>query len=148
MNPLPDDLNAILETVKLHPPRIPIVSNVFGSVVEPGDGTIFTSMYFSRHCAEPVKFSDGFATLLADAELAANVWIEVGPHPTTLPMMKACPTLPKDIRLLPSLRKNQDPWSTLTTSLSTLYAEKSDVAWRNVFNHLGRLCQFAVVPVH
>ncbi|KAI3600489.1 polyketide synthase [Moniliophthora roreri] len=139
MNPLVDDLNAVLETVKLQAPKIPVVSNVFGSVVEPGDASVFTSTYFSRHCAEPVKFSEGFAALLANAESAASVWIEVGPHPTTLPMIKACPTLPKDVRLLPSLRKNQEPWSTLTASLCTLYAEKSDVAWRNVYSHLGNV---------
>ncbi|KAK7035442.1 polyketide beta-ketoacyl-synthase [Paramarasmius palmivorus] len=139
MKPLVDDLNTVLQTVKLNPPSIPVVSNVFGNVVEPGDASVFTSTYFSRHCAEPVKFSDGFAMLLAHAELAASVWIEVGPHPTTLPMIKACPTLPKDTRLLPSLRKNQDPWVTLTTSLSTLYAEKSDVTWRNVFSHFNNV---------
>ncbi|EEB97675.1 hypothetical protein MPER_02962, partial [Moniliophthora perniciosa FA553] len=115
MNPLVDDLNAVLEPVKLPSSQDPC----------------------GIECLW--KFSEGFAALLANAESAAGVWIEVGPHPTTLPMMKACPTLPKDVRLLPSLRKNQEPWNTLTASLATLYAEKSDVAWRNVYRHLGNV---------
>ncbi|KAF9263364.1 ketoacyl-synt-domain-containing protein [Marasmius fiardii PR-910] len=137
MNPLVEDLDTIAETVTLSPPTIPIVSNVFGNLVEPGDSTVFTHTYFSRHCAEPVRFSEGFANLLTNPELASSIWIEVGPHPTTLPMMKACPTLLKNVRLLPSLRKQQDTWSVLSSSLSTLYQETSHITWRDVFDHLG-----------
>ncbi|KAG7098798.1 Type I Iterative PKS [Marasmius oreades] len=139
MKPLVRELDAVAETIRLSPPTIPIVSNVFGSLIEPRDSAVFTHTYFSRHCVEPVRFSEGFAMLLADAELSSSIWIEIGPHPTTLPMMKACPALPKNVRLLPSLRKQQDPWTVLSSSLCSLFLETSHVMWRDVYNHLGHV---------
>ncbi|KAL0068785.1 polyketide beta-ketoacyl-synthase [Marasmius tenuissimus] len=137
MNPLTTELNAVLETIQLNPPTIPVASNVYGIVVQPGDTTTFTPSYFSRHCVEPVRFSAAFDMLLADVQLAPSVWIEIGPQPTTLPMMKASPSLPRNARLLPSLRKDRDSWSVLSSSLCSLYLEKSDLMWRNVYEHIG-----------
>ncbi|KAK1235584.1 polyketide beta-ketoacyl-synthase [Marasmius sp. AFHP31] len=137
MNPLTAELDAVLETIQLNPPTIPVASNVHGIVVQPRDTTIFTAAYFSRHCVEPVRFSTALDMLLADVQLASSVWIEIGPHPTTLPMMKASPSLPRNARLLPSLRKDRDSWSILSSSLCSLYLEKSNMMWRNVYEHIG-----------
>ncbi|KAL0577637.1 polyketide beta-ketoacyl-synthase [Marasmius crinis-equi] len=139
MNPIVKELDDVLQTVPLRAPTIPIVSNVYGRLIQPGDASIFTPQYFSRHCAEPVKFAAGFEMLLADVNLAVEVWIELGPHPTTLPMMQACSSLPKNTRLLPSLRKNRNSWTVLASSLCSLYEEKSSITWRNVYEDIERV---------
>ncbi|KZT25437.1 polyketide synthase [Neolentinus lepideus HHB14362 ss-1] len=137
MHPLLEDLTVIAKRATLKAPTLPVISNVFGSVVLPGDASVFTPEYFARHCAEPVQFEAGVNTLCAIPEFSgAGLWMEIGPHPTTLPMLKANPALPKEALLLASIRKNQDVWTTLMASLSQLYSTTQPVAWRSVFAHL------------
>lgn len=142
MDPLASDLTAVGESVKLHPPRIPIVSNVTGTVVYPGDSTFFTADYFTRHCCKPVQFTEGVETLMNDPALAGtDCWIEIGPHPTTLPMIKANTFVAAHNPILAaSIRKNQDPWATLTTSLATMYVAGMPLKWRNVYDHVAPTC--------
>ncbi|KAF9568001.1 ketoacyl-synt-domain-containing protein [Agrocybe pediades] len=142
MDPLAADLTAVGESVKLHPPNIPIVSNVTGTVVYPGDSTFFTADYFTRHCCQPVQFTEGVEALMNDPALAGtDCWIEIGPHPTTLPMIKSNSFVAAHSPILAaSIRKNQDPWSTLATSLATMYAAGMPLKWRNVYDHVAPTC--------
>ncbi|KAG6866326.1 Type I Iterative PKS [Blastosporella zonata] len=137
MVPLLDDLTDVARRVTLHPPRIPIVSNVLGDIVLPGDSSTFVPEYFSRHCAEPVQFDKGIQALLGSSSAAPiDAWIEIGPHSTTLPMLKANHSLPRASILLASLRKQQNNWESLTASLSQLYLNGVNLQWRSTFVHL------------
>ncbi|KAF5377903.1 hypothetical protein D9615_006799 [Tricholomella constricta] len=141
MAPLLDDLTAIARRASFKAPTIPVVSNVLGEVVLPGDSSVFKAAYFARHCAEPVQFDKGIQTLVASSSKASiDAWIEIGPHTTTLPMLKANSSLPRSSMLLGSLRKQQDPWATLTTSLSQLYTAGVNVRWRATFAHVPVSC--------
>ncbi|KAF8797479.1 putative polyketide synthase [Phlegmacium glaucopus] len=142
MLPLSSDLTAVAEKVKLRPPKIPIVSNVTGTVVYPGDSEFFTADYFTRHCVQPVQFTEGLEALIKDPALSAiNCWIEIGPHPTTLPMIKANTTVSAKNPLLgASIRMKQDPWATITTSLAAMYTAGMPLKWRNVYEHLDPIC--------
>ncbi|KAF7337824.1 Non-reducing polyketide synthase terA [Mycena venus] len=101
MVPLVEDLTTIAKRVAgLRPPTIPIVSNVLGAVVFPGDASVFTAEYFARHCTEPVQFDRGVRSLVSLPEFRkVDAWIEIGPHTTCLPMLKANPALFKDTPL-------------------------------------------------
>ncbi|KAL0945469.1 hypothetical protein HGRIS_000958 [Hohenbuehelia grisea] len=137
MTPLLEDLVLVAKHATIRAPTIPVVSNVFGDVVQPGDATVFNPEYFARHCAEPVQFDKGIRTLVSLPEFAqVDAWIEIGPHTTTLPMLKSNASVPKDTILLGSLRKNQDPWATLASSLAQLYVSNVPLRWREVFAHL------------
>ncbi|KAG6872570.1 hypothetical protein C0995_008721 [Termitomyces sp. Mi166 len=139
MSPLLEDLNAISRNVTLNPPKIPIVSNVFGDIVDPGDPSVFVADYFARHCAQPVQFDKGIQSLANSSGNPIDVWIEIGPHTTTLPMLKANSSLRRDKVLLGSLRKQQDGWETLTGSLAQLYLSGTNVRWRDTFAHLKKV---------
>ncbi|KAJ7482959.1 putative polyketide synthase [Mycena galericulata] len=147
MAPLLDDLTAFARRVALRPPTLPIVSNVLGDVVLPGDASVFTATYFARHCAEPVQFDRGIRALVARPEFCGRVdaWIELGPHTTCLPMLKANPAvfgLGKDNKgagvplLLGSLRKGQPPCASLAGALAQLYTSNVALKWRVVFAHV------------
>jgi len=137
MSPLLDDLTAFTRLISLNPPTVPIVSTVLGTLVLPGDESVFDSGYFARHCEEPVRFEKGICSLLMYPSSGAfDAWIEIGPHTTTLPMLKSNGSLPRGSTLLGSLKKQQDPWSTLTTSLTQLYTSGVRVEWRGVFAHM------------
>ncbi|KAF4571087.1 Type I Iterative Polyketide synthase (PKS) [Pleurotus pulmonarius] len=137
MAPLLDDLVLVAGRATIRPPTLPVISNVHGEVVLPGDTSVFSPEYFARHCAEPVQFEKGINSFTSLSEYAkVDAWIEIGPHTTTLPMLKCIASVPKDSLLLGSLRKNQDPWNTLANSLAQLYQSNVALAWRQVFSHL------------
>ena len=142
MSPLLEDLTAFTRLVSLNPPTVPIVSTVLGELVLPGDNSVFNSDYFARHCEEPVRFEKGICSLLTHPSFGPfDAWIEIGPHTTTLPMLKSNGSLPRGSTLLGSLRQQQDPWLTLTTSLAQLYTSGVHAQWRGVFAHLeGPTC--------
>ena len=77
MEPILDDLEAVLQEIPLAGPEVPLVSNVTGRVAEAG--TVLDGAYWRRQAREPVLFSDGIATL---SELGINVVVEIGPQPT------------------------------------------------------------------
>lgn len=147
MDPVLEDLTGVATKVKLSAPTIPIVSNVLGEVVLPGDSSVFTPSYFARHCAEPVLFDSGIRALVGQSSGAAgDIWIEIGPQPTSLPMLKANDFISTNSLLLPSLKKGQSGWQTLTETLSRLYTLGLPVAWRHVFDHVT--CQCVDVPAY
>ncbi|KAI0685572.1 beta-ketoacyl synthase [Cytidiella melzeri] len=133
MTPVLDSLTVLANEVALRPPSIPIISNVHGTVVCPGDASVFTAEYFARHCGEPVRFEQGIRNLrgLPDFD-GACTWLEMGPHPTTLPMLRAG-TISTGATFLASLRKNTDDWQTLSETLSAIYTLPNTLQWRAVF---------------
>ena len=48
MTPLLDDLTLVAKQVTLRAPTIPVISNVLGEVVLPGDDSVFIPEYFAR----------------------------------------------------------------------------------------------------
>lgn len=141
MKPLLDGLTAIASKVTINPPTIPIISNVIGDVVTPGDDSVFNAQYFSRHCIEPVQFDKGIRSLVSRPEFSKiDVWLEIGPHTSSLPMLKANASLPKDILLLGSLKKQQPAWSVLTASCAQLYLTSIPMKWRQAFSHVDVAC--------
>ncbi|KIK51473.1 polyketide synthase [Collybiopsis luxurians FD-317 M1] len=142
MLPISPDLNAVGASVAFRAPRIPVVSNVTGTVVQPGDATFFSAEYFSRHCVEPVQFTEGINALINSPLLGdTKCCIDIGPHPTTLPMLKANPMIADlNFLLASSQRKNEDPWKTLTSSLSAMYIRGVPLQWRAIYEHLSPIC--------
>ncbi len=59
----------------LHAPDLPLVSNVTGTWIEPGEA--IDPAYWARHLRETVRFADGLGALLRDAP--ETVLLEVGP---------------------------------------------------------------------
>lgn len=84
LEPILARFEAHLRTLKLSPPRIPIVSNVSGEWLKPAEAT--DPAYWTRHLRSTVRFADGLATLAADR---SRVYIEVGPGRTLSSLVKA-----------------------------------------------------------
>jgi acyl transferase domain-containing protein len=134
MVPLIDDLTAVAQRIWLFAPTIPVFSNVLGDVVLPGNDGVFTSEYFSRHCMEPVQFERGIHALTDDHHFSSvDIGIEIGPHTSTLPMLKSNDSLSDHGLLLGSLRKHQEPWATLC--LTCTVTSGLNLNWREVFAH-------------
>ena len=139
MSPLEEDLTSLAGRIKISPPVIPIMSNVYGKLVLPGDASVFDAEYYSRHCTEPVLFDEGIrGSVTHDSFPVIDAWIEIGPHATILPTLKRHPVFPKDALSLASMWKRQHPLASLHSALARLYVSPlaSEMNWRKAFSYL------------
>lgn len=145
MRPLHDELTSLARRITTSPPTIPIMSNVYGVVVLPGDASVFGPQYYSLHCTGPVLFDDGIRAIVATHALPViDVWIEIGPHATILPTLKRNPAIHDGVLFLASMRKRQHPLASLYSALTQLFVSPIEIKWRNVFSHLGPLSNISL----
>ncbi len=122
MDPMLDEFEAFAATLDYAAPKIPLVSNLTGTLMgkEPPSAD-----YWRRHVRNPVRFAEGIE-LLKSHEIAAV--LEVGPTSSLLGMARRC--LPEfKAAWLPSLRKGQDDWSSMLASLAEMYMLGTKVSW-------------------
>lgn len=130
MDPILQPLEQLGRSVNFSKPKINIVSNVTGRLMSLEDLSI---TYFSRHARQPVLFVDSIQHLQEEQSMNAAVVLEMGPHPITLPMVRATLST-TTFTCLPTLHRDLEAWSSLTASLSQLYSLKDGIKWRTVFD--------------
>lgn len=123
MDPILEEFENVARQVEHHEPRIPIVSNLTGNIID--STNIPDASYWRRHIREAVQFHAGMQTL---AILGCGIFIEPGPNPILIGMGRRC--LP-DLKAtwLPSLKQDQNDWQTLLNSLGQLYVNGYEVDW-------------------
>jgi len=98
-----------------------MISLLFNEVIING-GTIGSS-YLKRHCRETVNFLGGIeASKHAGVVTDESLWLEIGSHPLCSSMVKA--TFGPNTQTAPSLRRDQDDWKIIASSLCTLHAAR------------------------
>ena len=128
MDPILRRLEELGQSVLWCTPLIPVASNHLGRFLTPED---FGPDYFARHARQPVHFTDIVQNLQNIGALDGAVCIEVGPHPTTLPMIQDVASDTCDF--FPSIQKDKDSWTTLYAILTCLFMHRNVVDWRRVF---------------
>lgn len=141
MDPILEPLQALGRSIRFSRPTIPVMSNVYGRLFEDGD---LSSDYFALHARQPVRFSDGLLNLQSRV-LDGTVFIEIGPHPTTLPMVRSS-ILSDSCTYLGTLRRGQDAWNSISEALAAISLLKVAVKWREVFN--GTSARVTSLPGH
>jgi acyl transferase domain-containing protein len=86
MDPILAPFTARVRQVKLHPPKIPFVSNVTGTWIDAAQAT--SPEYWATHLRQAVRFSDGLKTL---AQKPQQVLLEVGPGNTLATLARQQP---------------------------------------------------------
>ena len=133
-----EDFGKVTTGVPVRPPTIPVVSTVLDTVVHPGTLNIFTPEYFVTHMRMPVLFVQATSRLIQELG-APDLWLELGPTALFLSSIAALPQLSRPGAtkplLLPSLRRTESPWSTLTATLAKLYLTDLPIRWRKIFDH-------------
>jgi len=84
MEPILPAFRAAVAKVPLSPPRIPIVSNLSGTILLDEEAT--DPGYWAAHLRGAVRFADGISTLAADPE---RILLEVGPGDTLATLARA-----------------------------------------------------------
>ncbi len=123
MEPMLDEFERIAGQIQYNTPRIPIVSNVAGRLLT--EEEIQDASYWRRHARNPVQFAGGIREL--DAQ-EVTTYLEIGPQPHLTAMGRR--SLPKSkAAWLPSLRRGQDDWQAMLSSLGVLYINGASIDW-------------------
>lgn len=131
MDDILPDLNKAASSVEWSPPRVPVICNVLGRVVAK-DERSFTAEFPARHCRQTVLFDQGIQHALAQYTEGHITWIEIGPHPSIIPMVKSQASC-KQHSFVVSMRKSVNPWSTLSEAQGQLYRSNVPVNWLDTF---------------
>ncbi|MEH2112689.1 SDR family NAD(P)-dependent oxidoreductase [Nostoc sp.] len=111
MEPILEAFQKEVSKVKLHPPKIPFVSNVTGTWITAEQAT--DSNYWAKHLRQTVRFAAGIDTLLQEPN---RILLEVGPGRTLCTFTKKHLDSPG----LSSLRHPQEKQSDVRFLLNTL----------------------------
>jgi len=126
VDPILDEFEKLAASVQFHTPRVPIISTLLARQL--GEGDAVNPSYLRRHAREPVNFLGGLISTQSTGFInEKTLFLEVGPHPVCLGMVKS--TLGTETVAVPSLRRIESAYKTLTTSLSTLHTAGLDIDW-------------------
>lgn len=122
MEPMLEEFERLAADCDFQPVKIPLISNLTGSVVE---DEWLGPEYWRRHVRQPVRFSE---SVIALESAGVDAVIEIGPSPTLIGMARRCVSAWSPA-WLPSLRKDRDDWTVLLGSLAQLYTMGAKIDW-------------------
>ncbi|WP_370936455.1 SDR family NAD(P)-dependent oxidoreductase [Amycolatopsis sp. cg13] len=115
------ELTEVARTLTYSAPRIPVVSNVTGEVMEE-----FTAEYWAVQARSAVRFADGIATL---AGLGVTAFVELGPDGTLAGLTNECLADTEGTCVVPVLRKDRAEKRSLLAALGAVHAHGVEVDW-------------------
>lgn len=126
VDPVLSSYETIAKGVTFNAPSVPVISPLLGEVVR-GQGH-FNPTYVRRHARETVNFPLGLEAGFREGVVnEKTIWVEVGPHPVCLAMIKKI--LGPQVPAVPSLRRNEDPWKVISASLASLHTYGLNICW-------------------
>jgi monodictyphenone polyketide synthase len=124
-DPILDEFEAVCKNVLFHEPELPVISPLLGRVVF--DGRTFNANYVRRATREPVDFVSALESANNVSIGDDTIWIEIGPHPVCAGFVKT--TLPSTRLAVPSLRRGDDDWKTMSETMAALHLAGIDLNW-------------------
>ncbi|MGW1811779.1 SDR family NAD(P)-dependent oxidoreductase, partial [Streptomyces sp. NPDC002078] len=121
----------VVEGLSYEAPRIPVVSNLTGTVATAEE--ITSPDFWVRHVREAVRFHDGIRTLEAQN---VTTFIELGPDGVLSAMAQDCVT-GEDHAFVPVLRAGRPEPETLTTALAHAHTRGIAVDWQAYYAGTG-----------
>lgn len=142
-----DDFEKIASGVVFNPPHTPIMSALLAETVHAGEDNVFGPRYLRRHCRETVLFKQSLERARSeDLVQKDTVWIEIGPHTHCSSFLKS--TLGSETVTVPSLRRDDDGWKVLATSLSLLYQAGLPIDWNEFHRPFGASHHVLPLPTY
>ncbi|POS74239.1 conidial yellow pigment biosynthesis polyketide synthase [Diaporthe helianthi] len=145
MDPILDEYRALAKDVHFAKPTISFVSTLLGEVVT--EEGILSPDYLARQTREPVQFSKALSAIKALPELVSGkpvIWVETGPGPVCLGFIRSV-TEDGDL-LLPSIKRGEADWKTLTGSVAKAYSAGLDINWQEFHRPFERSLRLVDLP--
>ncbi|MGI0485825.1 SDR family NAD(P)-dependent oxidoreductase [Pantanalinema rosaneae CENA516] len=128
-----DPLVQHLQQVRLHPPQIPLISNVTGTWLTDQEAT--DPQYWAQHLRQTVQFAPGMAELLSQPEA---IFLEVGPGRTLATLTKHQTSDRLILTSLPHLHEKVDDGQFLLQTLGRLWLNGVSIDWSTFYAHQSR----------
>jgi len=138
VEPMLDALEEAAGGITVLKPRIPLVSNVTGRLMDEAPAP----RYWCEHALRTVRFADGVHALGA---LHCDTFIEIGPGCTLLGIASQVLSEP-DLLWLPSLSNQELDWRAIMDAAGTAYAEGLPIDWDAV--HRGSRRRRVPLPTY
>ncbi|MFF9105228.1 type I polyketide synthase, partial [Streptomyces rubrogriseus] len=143
MEPVLAEFREIAAGLDYGAPRIPVVSNLTGTVADPAE--IATADYWVRHAREAVRFLDGVRCLEAEGVTA---FVEVGPDAVLTAMGRDSARREGSV-FTATQRAGRESVPTLLTALAELHAHGVDWDWERVLDEVaGAVTSRAPLPTY
>ncbi|WTJ87542.1 SDR family NAD(P)-dependent oxidoreductase [Streptomyces sp. NBC_01538] len=129
MQPILDDFRAVAESVTYNTPRIPVVSNVTGTLA--AHDQLTSPHYWTQHIRETVRFAD---SIQAMGDQGVTTFLEAGPDPVLSTMGAA--TAP-DAVFTALLKDGRPEDIALHSALADVWTQGTAVDWAAGFGDSG-----------
>ncbi|MFI6056574.1 acyltransferase domain-containing protein, partial [Streptomyces violascens] len=124
VHPLRDELLEVLASVEARPARVAFYSTVEGHLGGPVvDTSVMGAEYWYANLATAVHFQSATSSLLDDGH---TLFVEVSPHPVLTHAVQETVEVRDGVggvAVTGTLRRHEDTWQRLLTSLGTAYAQ-------------------------
>jgi len=145
MEPMLDEFEKIAGTVNYSAPRIPVVSNLTGEVVD--SAGVFSPEYWRKHVRQAVRFADSIGTLI---ERDQQIFLEVGPGNTLIGMGMRCDA-DGERAWLSSLKRpaksgTSSDFRQILDGLSELYVRGCPIDWQRFHSNGGQRVTLPTYP--
>ncbi|KAF2738000.1 polyketide synthase PksA [Polyplosphaeria fusca] len=145
VEPILEKFKAAASAVVFSKPEVPVLSPLTGEVIR--EAGIIGPDYLARHARETVNFWSALATGKDDKAFDdKTAWLEVGAHPVCSGMVKS--SLGGTPCTAGSLRRNEDPWKTLSTSITTLYLAGVAFDWNEYHRLFNDAQELYALPTY
>lgn len=135
LSPLAEKVTELAQSVKLHTPQVPYVSNVTGTWITDEQAT--DPAYWAQHMCQTVRFAEGAGLLLEKTDC---LLLEVGPGQALSFFAKQHPAGAGERReqILPTLpaphgQQKQDPHAFLLSTLGRLWLAGVPLDWQGYY---------------
>ncbi|WP_338894327.1 SDR family NAD(P)-dependent oxidoreductase [Streptomyces sp. TG1A-60] len=125
MEPMLAEFAAVLEGLTFQEPQVPLVSNLTGTVAEPG--LMSTPDYWVRQVREAVRFADGVACLGGQG---VTRFVELGPDGVLCGMARHADA---EGTFAPVMRAHHDDVRAFRTAIGTLWTAGAAIDWSAAF---------------
>ena len=126
VDPVLDRFEEAVASVRFAAPRIRLISNLSGDFATAAE--LASPSYWRRHMRYAVRFGDGLRTLCSQRP---DCCIEIGPHPTLLPLASAA-LAENGTAMIASLRRRRPDWPQMLDALASAYLAGAQIDWREL----------------